>query len=372
MPAKYRIAVIGHTGRGHYGHGLDRVWLELPQCEIVGVADADPQGLKAALQRLKAPRGFADYRKLLDETKPDIAAICPRWVDQHRDMIMAAAERGVHVYLEKPFCRSPREADEIVAACERRRVKLAVAHQTRYSPKLDVVRQLLEDGAIGQVLELRGRGKEDSRGGGEDLWVLGSHVMNLIHYFGGIPRWCFASVLQDGQPVGATHVRPGNEGLGPLAGDTVHAMYGLDNGVCACFASRRGALGQRYGLQILGSQGIVEILTGYLPAVHILQDAAWSPGRSGKRWVPVSSAGVGQPEPLQDGGLPAGNVLACRDLLSAIEQDRYPECNVLEARLTIEMICGVFESQRVGGPVTFPLKNRENPLEQLSRPASAP
>ena len=49
MPAKYRIAVIGHTGRGHYGHGLDRVWLELPQCEIAGVADADPQGLKAAL-----------------------------------------------------------------------------------------------------------------------------------------------------------------------------------------------------------------------------------------------------------------------------------------------------------------------------------
>jgi predicted dehydrogenase len=365
MYKKYRIAVIGHTGRGHYGHGIDRVWLDLPQCEIVGVADADPAGLKAAVQRLKAPKGFADYRPLLDETKPDIAAVCPRWIDQHRDMILAAVERGIHVYMEKPFCRSLREADEIVAACEKKRVKLAIAHQTRYSPKLDVVRQLLEKGAIGQVLELRGRGKEDSRGGGEDLWVLGSHVMNLIHYFGGIPRWCFASVLQEGQPLRAEHVRPGNEGIGPLAGDTIHAMYGLDKGVCAYFATRRGAGGARFGLRIFGSKGIIEILTGSLPAVHILQDPSWAPGRSGSKWVPVSSAGIGREEPLTDGGLPGGNVMACRDLIAAIEQDRYPECNVLEARLTIEMIAAVFESQRVGGPVTFPLKNRQNPLELL-------
>ena len=74
MPAKYRVAVIGHTGRGNYGHGVDTVWLQLPQCEIVGVADANEQGLAAAVKRLSAPKGFADYRQLLDEVSPLLGA----------------------------------------------------------------------------------------------------------------------------------------------------------------------------------------------------------------------------------------------------------------------------------------------------------
>jgi predicted dehydrogenase len=365
MLRKYRIAVIGHTGRGNYGHGIDTVWFDIPGCEIVGVADADEAGRAAAVERLKAPKGYADYRQLLEETKPDIAAIGPRWLDQHRDMVVAAAERGIHVYMEKPFCRTPKEADEMAAACEQHKVKLAIAHQTRYSPRLQRVRQLIEEGAIGTVLELRGRGKEDSRGGGEDLWVLGSHVMNLIHHLGGEPQWCCATVLQDGKPVTKEHVKPGNEGIGPLAGDAVHAMYELDNGVSAYFGSRRNAAGNRFGLQIYGSEGVIEVLTGHLPAVHILQDPMWSPGRSGKSWVPVSSAGIGQEEPLRDGGLHGGNVLACLDLMSAIEEDRLPECNVYEARMTIEMISAVFEAHRLGGPAKFPLQNRGNPLELL-------
>ena len=132
MSSKYRVAVIGHTGRGNYGHGLDRVWTELPECQLVAIADADAQGLAAAQQRLHVDRGYADYRKMLDEVKPDIVSVAPRWLDQHRDMVVAAAQRGVHIYLEKPMCRSLEEADDMVAACEKSNVKLAIAFQTRY------------------------------------------------------------------------------------------------------------------------------------------------------------------------------------------------------------------------------------------------
>lgn len=361
--AKYRVAVIGHTGRGNYGHGLDTVWLELPQCEIVGVADADEKGRQQAAQRLKAPAAFADYRELLDKLKPDVVAIGPRWLDQHRDMCLAAIERGIHIYMEKPFCRTLEEADQIVAACEKQRVKLAIAHQTRYSPKLQVIRDLIYDGQLGELLELRGRGKEDRRGGGEDLWVLGSHVMNLMQHFGGDPQWCFASVLQDDKPVTLADVRPGNEGIGPLAGDSVRAMYGMPNGVTAYFGSRRDAAGNRFGLQIFGSKGVVELLTGYLPQAWFLPDPTWSPGRGGKQWLPITSAGVGQPEPLPAGDLHAGNVAACHDLLAAIEEDREPECNMYEARGTIEMIAAVFASHLAGKPVSIPLEDRRNPLQ---------
>jgi hypothetical protein len=52
-------------------------------------------------------------------------------------------------------------------------------------------------------------------------------------------------------------------------------------------------------------------------------------------------------------------------LLQAIEEDRQPECNVYEGRMTIEMIAGVFESQRQQRPVKIPLEKRNNPLESL-------
>ena len=115
-------------------------------------------------------------------------------------------------------------------------------------------------------------------------------------------------------------------------------MYGMEGGATAYFASKRNAVGGRFGLTIYGSKGVVEILTGTLPSVQFLPDPAWSPGRSGKNWIPISSAGVGKPEPLKDGSADEGNYLAVRDLITAIEKDRDPECSLDEGKTTIEMI----------------------------------
>lgn len=367
MPDTFRVGVIGRTGRGNYGHGLDTVWADVPETKVVAVADDDKMGLAATAKRLNVDKAYSDYRRMLDEEKPDIVAIAQRWIDQHRDMAVAAAERGIHVYMEKPFCRTMQEADEIVAACERTHTKLATAHQTHYSPKIDVVRRLIDDGKIGRVLEYRGRGKEDARGGGEDLFVLGSHVMDLIRTFGGHPEWCFASVLQDGRPIRAADVKEGPEGLGPLAGDAVRAMYGMPDGATAYFQSIRNAgQGARFALAIHGAAGIIEIQTGYLPRVKFLADPTWSPGRSGVQWQDVSSAGVGVPEPLTDADGHGGNVAAVKDLIAAIRDNREPKCGMHESRGATEMILAVFDSQRAGGPVRLPLVNRQHPLAAIS------
>lgn len=365
--AKYRVAVIGRTGKGNYGHGLDRVWGAVPDTEIVGVADDNPNGLASSVKRLKT-KGFADYRKMLDETKPDLVAVAPRWLDQHRDMVVAAAERGVRgIYLEKPMCRTLAEADQMIAACRKRNVKLAIAFQTRYSPRLNVVKSLIDDGAIGKVLEFRGRGKEDRRGGGEDLWVLGTHVFNLINYFGGDAKSCFATVKQNGKPVTRADVKDGAEGIGPLAGDSIQATYVMSSGATAYFNSNRNMGGKptRFGLQIFGAKGIIDIYTGYLPDVAILQDSSWSPGRTKSKWLPVTSEGIGKPELFEPGHLHEGNILAVADLIDAIENNREPEANMYEALAATEMIVAVFESHRANGPVSLPLKNRENPLTML-------
>lgn len=366
---KYRVAVIGHTGRGNYGHGLDCVWLDVPGTQVAAVADADPKGLTAAVKRLGGVKGFQDYRRMLDEIKPDLVSVAPRWLGQHRDMVVAAAERGVKgVYLEKPMCRTLAEADEMVVACEKNNVKLAIAHQTRYSPKVKVIRELISSGELGRVLEFRARGKDDHRGGGEDLWVLGTHMLDLMHCLGGKPRSCFGTVLQGGRSVGSRDVKQGNEGIGPLAGDEVHATYLLSGGATGYYDSVRNGRGNpsRFGLRIFGTKGVLELHdTGYLPDVRFLSDSSWSPGRTGKKWTPISSAGLDKPEPIKDGGLHAGNVAAVKDLIAAIEEDRRPVSNIYEARIATEMIVAVFESHRVGGPVTFPLTNRKNPLTML-------
>lgn len=368
MPHKHRVAVIGHTGRGDYGHDLDKVWLNLPdQVELVGVADPDADGRAAATARLRVGQAYTDYRKLLDDARPDIVAVCPRFVDQHHEMVMAAAQRGIHVFCEKPLCRTLAEADDIVRTCEMTHARVAVAHQTRYSPKLSAVQRLIADGKIGRVLELRGRGKEDHRGGGEDLWVLGSHILDMIRALAGDAQWCAASVTVEGRPIRRGDVVEGNEGLGALAGDAVSAMFGMSNGATAYFASRRdaGASPTRFGLQVFGSRGVVEILMGALPSVKYLADPGWSPGRSRKAWQDVSSAGIGLPEPLVESGLMQGNVWAAKDLLAAIEERRAPLMNAVEARAAIEMIVGCFAAEQAGGRVALPLRQRDNPLLRL-------
>src|SRR5262249_33504543 len=230
MAKKYRVAVIGRTGKGNYGHGLDTVWKGL-EVEIVAVADENDKGRASAAKRLGAPHAYADYREMLEKEKPQIVSVADRHLDSHRDTVVACARAGASIFLEKPMARTLAEADEMVRACEMHHVKLAIAHQTRYSPQVQRIKELIRTGRLGDLLELRGRGKEDSRGGGEDLMVLGPHIMDLIRVFAGDARWCFATILQGGKPATKDDVRQGGEGVGPVLGDRIEAVYGFDGGV---------------------------------------------------------------------------------------------------------------------------------------------
>lgn len=370
VAANRRVAIIGHTGRGNYGHGLDTVWQQIPEAEIVAVADGNKAGLTKELKKLRIKNGFADYRKMLSEVQPEFVSVCPRHADQHHDMALAAIEAGVKgLYVEKPFCRTPGEADALTAACKKHGAKIAVAHRNRYHPALKQVDQLIADGKLGRLLEIRGRGLGDRRGGGEDLWVLGSHIMNLIHYFAGEPKSCSAIMLQNGQPVTAKDVKPGAEGLGPLAANELHARYETASGVIACYDSiaNDGTEKKGYCLQLTGSSGTVSLHIDREPVAHFTPGNPFQPTAEPRPWIPVTTAGVGKSEPQKDlvAGV-ASHVLAVRDLISACDENRAPLCDVHAGAVTVEMICGVFESHRHGGKtVPFPLEERGNALRLL-------
>ena len=255
----------------------------------------------------------------------------------------------------------------MVDACERYHVKAAISHQTRYSPRIKVVKELIASGRIGEVIELRGRGKEDRRGGGEDLMVLGTHIMDLMRFLVGDASWCFARVLEKGRPIEKKDVRSTGDGIARLAGDRIDATYGFSKGLTGYFATTRhpetGAA--RFGLRVYGTKGVIEMGTGSLPPGYLLEDPKGSPGRTGTAWVPVTGACVGQPAPVKDGGLHLGNIEIAKDLLHSIETDTQPMGSIYDGRAALEMILATYESQRVGGPVTLPLKNRKHPLAML-------
>ena len=366
--AKYKVAVIGRTGRGNYGHGLDVVWNDIEQAEVVAVADPDPQGRAAAEKRLKAPKGYSDYRQMLEKERPQIVSVAPRWLDCHRDMVLVCAEFGCHVFLEKPMCQSLEEADAMVSAFEEKNLKLAIAHQTRYSPALAHAKDAIGEGLLGDILELRGRGKEDRRGGGEDLMVLGTHVIDLMRFFAGDARWCFASVRDNGEIISKKHVRDGAEGIGPLAGDEIHAVYRFDGITMGYFSTHRTRHGaaKRFGLQVYGSRGILTMSTGAVPEIWFVEDPSWQPGRSKTQWKRISSTGIDKPEPLKYPGLDYGNKLIALDLIRAIETDTQPKGSMYDGRAALEMMLAIYESHRLGTPVELPLKNRVHPLAMLS------
>lgn len=368
--APSRVAVIGHTGRGNFGHGLDTLWRHVPGTQVVAVADADAKGLTEAQARLGGVRGFADYRQMLDEIRPDIAVIASRHVDQHHAMTLAAAAAGVRgIYMEKPFCRSLAEADAIIATCERNGLRLALAHRNRYHPALPVAVKLLREGAIGRILEYRARGKEDTRGGSLDLWVLGCHLFNLIHHFAGEPKACSASVFQQGRPLAAADLGEGAEGIGRLGGNEVHARFEMADGLPAFFdsAQNAGVRESGFGLQILGTEGVLDLRMDAEPLIHLRTGSPFRPDPRPTAWQPVTSGGIGVPEPIVDIRQQVGGHLApALDLLAAMREDRDPLCSARDGRVTLEMISGVFESHRQGGArIALPLQERGNPLERL-------
>jgi predicted dehydrogenase len=353
----YRVGVIGRTGRGNYGHRLDMVWKSLPNTQVVAVADDNPEGLKQAVERLGVRAAYTDFHEMLRQERPDIVAIATRWPEWHLEMVMASTEaRAAGIYMDKPISRTPAEADQMISACARASTKLAVAHQMRISPLIELAKQRVSAGAIGQLLEMRGRGKEDARAGGEDLMILGTHVFDLMRQFAGDPQWCFGRVTSGGREIERRDAREGKEGLGPVAGDSIAGVYGFANGITGYFGSKRSddESGKRWGLDLYGSKGILTIRADMAnPTIEIAEGTAWA----GAPWSPLTAAG-GAPARTPD----EANAVLVADLFEAIQQNREPKASGRDALWAVEMALAVYESQLSGGRVRLPPARRSHPL----------
>jgi predicted dehydrogenase len=365
------VAAIGRTGRGDWGHAIDEIWEDVPGTRLVAVADEAEAGLAKAVARhaLPAAAGFRDWRTMLAEVQPDVVAICMRDIDCHAEMAIAAAAAGAKgILLEKPFVPTRAAADAVIAACTRSNTKLAVAFVNRHSPAYATARDLIEAGRIGKVLELRGRGKEDARGGGQDLWVLGCHVLDMMADIGGAPQWCEAAVSLGGRPITQADAAEGPEGIGLIAGDAVAAMFGLADGPIGYFASVRdaGLKQPNFGLTIVGSGGAIHIRPDHVPHAYLREAPLWRVDKDFP-WRPIGPEGLDPPAAAitpeqRTAERMAWGRRAAADLVDAIREDREPETGMYAGRTTVEMTAAVFASALAGRRVMLPLEQAGNPL----------
>jgi hypothetical protein len=143
----------------------------------------------------------------------------------------------------------------------------------------------------------------------------------------------------------------------------------MQSGTIAYFDSMAndGTLNAGFGLQMIGSQGMIDIKCDRHPLAHLVAGNPFRPPDTPRSWVPISSAGPGIAEPRRNlEQIVSRHLGSCRDLVDAIRSDRQPLCNVYEGAMTVEMICGVFASHRHDSKaVSFPLEERSNALATL-------
>ena len=367
MSATYRAAIIGHTGAGNYGHGLDTVYADMPEVEVVAVADADPEGLEAAGERTGAARLYADYREMLDVEKVDFVNVGPRAVGERVGMVIASAESGARgIFCEKPLAATLGEADVMLEACARRGVKMAVAHR-RANPYEQHGKQLVEAGEIGELQVLRAHGKWDRRAGAEDMAVLGTHMMDSMRYFAGAEvSWVHGHITQDGRDVTAADAREGAEGIGLIAGNRVAAYYAFANGVTAHFESNPGDTSRKlnsrwFGFEVHGTQGIIALRNSPGGEMYLHQGGLWIPDGEAGRWERVL---LDEWERIPPGERTHhSNLMIARELIGAVEGDGevVEASSGHDARAALEMIVAVHASQLAHGRVHLPLTDRGNP-----------
>jgi predicted dehydrogenase len=356
-PLSRKAAIIGHTGRGNYGHSLEKIFLNRTGLQTVAVADPDDTQRKAVQESIGALRSYADYRELLLREKPDLVCVGMRHSDQHFPVIMACLEAGAHVYSEKPFVLFPAEADAILAKAKEKQRVVAVAHTMRNSRPMRELLQAVEEGLLGEIVELRCYGKQDHRAGGEDLMVLGSHLMDLMRAFAGDPLWCEARVTQKGKDITKKDARHVKDEVGLVAGDTIFANYAFKSGVLGTFTSTaalKDTIGH-WGIEIYGSKGMARMNCDIDPHAFLRRDSKWDVKTGGTdTYVPLT------PEFLKT--QPKGPFDPVSDWLAAIDENRHPVCSAQNAAWAIEMVLAVYHAALEQKRVEFPLLNRQHPL----------
>jgi len=123
---------------------------------IVAVMDIDDSRARSLKELYDIPRYYTDLDDLLrDKDVEAVVVLTPP--HHHHETVVRSAESGKHVYCEKPMAPTVQEADHMIEACRKNRVKFMVAFMKRFNESFRLVKDLIDGGRLGSVFELRAR-----------------------------------------------------------------------------------------------------------------------------------------------------------------------------------------------------------------------
>jgi predicted dehydrogenase len=245
------------------------------------LADADDDLARKAAQALGFRRSTGDWRALVDDPDVDVVDITtPNHL--HKEMALAAIAAGKHVYCEKPLALTAADALAMTEAAEDAGIKTLVGFNYLKNPATALVRGLIDDGTIGDIVHFRGtfdqdaladpmqpfswRFRKDLAGSGA-LGDLASHTINLAQYLlGGIDEVCAQTqtfvprrpVIESGAGYQA-RAAAGAEMREVETEDQVQALLRFANGAGGTIESSRIATGRKLWLtyEVTGTRGAV-------------------------------------------------------------------------------------------------------------------
>jgi UDP-N-acetyl-2-amino-2-deoxyglucuronate dehydrogenase len=333
MP-RYRVGIIacGSIAAAHA-----RGWRSTDEVELVAIADTNALARAEFGQKWGVDEGkrYADFREMLDTEDLDIVSVAS-WHSQHAPMTVAAAARKPKLILcEKPMATSLGEADEMITACKRNGVKLAIGHMRRFYSGWEAARQLVADGAIGKPRRVWSTVLEG-------LLNWGTHTIDGMRFVLGDPNpeWVLGAVeRKTDRYERATRIE-----------DACAGLIGFAGGIEAVVENDLTDWGS-INFQIVGTDGVLDVDENTVRLMNA-ETQGWK-----QIDVPKNDPFVGQAHGIVD-------------WLEGRVEDYRGEAT--KARATVEIMMALYESVRRHEVVRMPLRTKVYPLDLLVESSHIP
>ncbi len=178
MTIKTAVIGVGSMGKNHA-----RIYWELPDVKLVGVADLN-QTVSESIAHQYSTKSYTNYRQMLDEQKPDAVTICVA-TSSHVDVGLEVIKRGIHVLVEKPISCTVDEGNILIDAAEKAGVKLMIGHIERFNPAITALKEKLANNKLGKVFKVEARREGPLPQRINDVGVvidLAVHDLDIIRY----------------------------------------------------------------------------------------------------------------------------------------------------------------------------------------------
>jgi predicted dehydrogenase len=140
---------LASIGAGMIGHVHAEIASGMGECEYVALCDRDPSKAEMA-ERLGATY-YGDFREMIEREALDGVMISlPN--ELHEPVGSACAERGLHIFMEKPIAATMEDAEKLIRSSRANHVQLLIGHHRRFNPMMVATRDMVRGGQLGEIV----------------------------------------------------------------------------------------------------------------------------------------------------------------------------------------------------------------------------